>query len=64
MKKWKVTYTSWRETWSGHDQDDGDREVIVKAKTKKSAISKVKKERFGGCYSHVIWGTGWNAEEI
>lgn len=64
LKKWKVTYTTWRETWSGHDQDDGDRERIVKAKTRRGAISKVNKENFGGSYSHYIWGTDWHAEEI
>ena len=61
LKKWKVTYTAWRETWSGHDQCDGDREEIVKAKTKGSAISKVKKANFGGNYSHCIWGRNWEA---
>ena len=60
-KKWKVTYTAWRETWSGHDQCDGDREEIVKAKTKKGAISKVRKANFEGNFSHSIWGTNWEA---
>ena len=64
LKKWRVTYTSWRETWSGYEQNDGDREEIVKAKTRKGAISKVKKEKFGGSYSHLIWGTDWDADEI
>ncbi len=64
MKKWRVSYTSWRETWSGHDQNDGDREEIVKAKTAKGAISKVRKKNFEGNYSHSIWGTNWQATEI
>lgn len=63
-QKFRVTYTSWRETWSGHDQNDGDREEIVKAKTARGAIAKVKKENFGGSYSHCIWGTDWHAEKV
>jgi len=51
-------------TWSGNDQNDGDSERIVKAKTRKGAIAKVKKDAFGGHYSHSIWGTNWNAEPV
>lgn len=61
-QKFRVTYTAWRETWSGHDQNDGDRERIVKAKTAKGAIAKVNKQEFGGNYSHCIWGADWHAE--
>jgi hypothetical protein len=64
LKKWKVTYTAWRETWSGHDQNDGARERIAKAMTRRGAIALVKKGEFGGSYSHHIWGTDWAAEEL
>ena len=64
MKKWIVTFTSWRETWSGHDQNDGERERVVKARNEKQAISKVKRDEFGGKFSHSIRGTDWNAERV
>lgn len=63
LKRWRVTFTAWRETWSGHDQNDGPRECFVRAKTRRGAISKADEKYFGGNWSHSIWGTDWEAEE-
>ena len=46
MKKFKVVMETWRETFSGHDQYDGNVTTIVEAHNAQSAIKKSKKNYY------------------
>lgn len=59
LRKWKVSFDRYRETWTGHDQNDGSVTVEVMAGTAKSAIKKAIKTELnpgkGMKWSHRIW---------
>lgn len=65
MKKYKVTYEKWHETFNGGDSFDGEYTLFVNARDYKSARKKGEKEieRMTKGFIQSVWGNIIGIEE-